>query len=637
MRKRFILILCLLAVSAFVIRMAVCVELLSSNNGMNWVRFPDPATDMNTYKQLSDMIARGEYKGELYYQPFYYAAFLPVIKVLFGNSVWTVLIWQSLLGALTVYLTGLCAAKVWGKNSGVVSAALLTFCGTLVLYTPFYLIVTLQAFWMILIFYTAELAIRHRDWKRWGLVGVICGCSILTRGNIWLLVPGLALAAVFNQFARKDDRRHLTPAKIAVKLIPMLVFLIATILPQLPFAAYNTKVLGKPSPPSTAAQNVLALGNTPEAPPGGREAGYGPGAMEYPPTYQLWTSDKNVPVQQKIWEWFKDEPAAFLELTWRKLLLFWDYREAPNNIDFEYHGEQSRTFEIFCQVQSWLLISLGLAGMLCLYRQNHKKLQLQVLSFMILAYWISISAFYILSRFRAPVMPLLAVYSGCFVCYFWQQRKKNFEQAYYFCFPAMFVFFCLTFFAYDFYRYHMEADVLRFVRPHGTKISINNHEDMVLDNGPMTFGGWNYVCFRPNVPVRKKFKGVDGKGYKSVTLSVRMIWETPGEATFLVNGRRFKVSEGKGGLMDQKFAIPFPENEFISIKLESANTRVFYYIDIQRNYGRTFIGDFQPPGELVCRAVFSRTPLKEVEAEQRRGNPDEVKDTGGHDARLATR
>jgi hypothetical protein len=73
------------------------------------------------------------------------------------------------------------------------------------------------------------------------------------------------------------------------------------------------------------------LGNTPESPPGGRNPGYA-GPMEYPPTYGMWMNKSNrqkITVPQRIINWFIEQPAAYLELSFRKLLLFWDYREIP--------------------------------------------------------------------------------------------------------------------------------------------------------------------------------------------------------------------------------------------------------------------------------------------------------------------
>ncbi len=620
MRKKFILVLCLLAVTAFIARMAVSIELHNYNGGMNSVTAPSPSTDMRTYMSLSELVAQGEYSKPFKYQPFYYAVFLAMLKILFGNSVWIVIVAQSILGAATVYISGLSAAKIWGKNSGVITAGLLAFCSVLIIYTPFHLIVTLQTFWIALLFYACILAIRHRNWKRWTIVGIIYACAILTRGNVWLFFPGLVACSVFCQFSRKSDREKLSVGKILLKLVPMTALIIFTILPQIPFAAYNTQKVGKLTPPSTDAQVVLALGNTPESPPGGRERGMGPGAMEYPKTYSDWTNKDNmkeISIQERIWNWFLNEPAAFIELTFRKLLLFWDHNEIPNNISYYMHGELSKTFLVFGLVESWLLISLGLAGMVCLYRQNHKKLELQLLFYLIIAYWFSVAAFYILSRFRAPILPLLAIYSSFFLCHFWDIRKKSFERAYYFYFPVMFVFFCISFFGYNFYRFHMEADMTNFVRPYGTVIH-QKDMDMILDNGPQTFGGWNYVCFQPGTKVTKTFGNIEDKNYRSVEFEVYMLWESPGEATFRINGYKRELTNSKGGPVMEKFILPFPENGKFAIQLLRATTRVFYFVDVQRNYQRTKIGDFIPPGELVCRIYCSRKTFKEFKAIQRK-------------------
>jgi hypothetical protein len=40
--------------------------------------------------------------------------------------------------------------------------------------------------------------------------------------------------------------------------------------------------------------------------------------------------------------WAKSEPLAFLELSFRKALLYWDAKEIPNNIAVEYNGAKAR-------------------------------------------------------------------------------------------------------------------------------------------------------------------------------------------------------------------------------------------------------------------------------------------------------
>ncbi len=98
MKKKFIIIISALALAALFIRLGASSELAAFNNGLNSVTVPSPATDMCTYRNLATQIANNNYKGVFYYQPFYYAVFLPVLQIVFGSSIWAVIIAQCLLG-----------------------------------------------------------------------------------------------------------------------------------------------------------------------------------------------------------------------------------------------------------------------------------------------------------------------------------------------------------------------------------------------------------------------------------------------------------------------------------------------------------------------------------------------------------
>jgi len=82
------------------IRLQVCNELAAVDTQ---VANPNYQTDMYTYKMISEKIFNGDYNQVFYYQPFYYAVFLPAIKFCFGNGVNAVIFIQCLLSALTVF------------------------------------------------------------------------------------------------------------------------------------------------------------------------------------------------------------------------------------------------------------------------------------------------------------------------------------------------------------------------------------------------------------------------------------------------------------------------------------------------------------------------------------------------------
>ncbi len=611
-RKRFKLALWLIVGAALLLRLGVSFDLASANEGVNSVVSPSQQTDMATYMRLSNSVARGEYRGLFYYQPFYYAVFLPIIKLVFGNSIKAVFVIQSLLGAATVLLGGLCAAQLGGRLAGIITAVLLAFSSVLVLYTPFHLIAVLQSFWLILLLYLVLLALRRRRWFYWGVVGVITGCSILTRGNGWFFVPGLLVLIVYSQL--RLDRERSRGVKIRHSLLVTGAFLFFLFLPQLPFIYHNTSVSGTFTGPSTAAGAVLALGNTPEAPPGGRNPDSYAGPMEYPVSYQVWMQGaQQRPIAYRIFDWFKKEPGAFIELSFRKLLLFWDYREIPNNISFMGEGTQSWMLLYLAIIPTGLILALGIAGMLSQIPGLFKKKRMLFLIYLIVAYWAATAAFYILCRFRVPVLPYLAIVAGCFIPYCLKRYRIDSQKAYYicgFCLCAG-VYICFT--AYEDYRKYFESKVTRVVRPDGVYVPFGDGKLMQLDNGPVTLGGWSPVEFIPGTVIQKKFAAIPGRhATDTVKFELTIGFDKPGRILLEIDGRQEVFSTPKPGLVSASFDIPYPVNNQVTIRMMAADGVTYYFLDKQRNYDRTIVNGKLVPGELVSRIYYIPQEKQEV-------------------------
>ena len=199
MRKHLI-ILGIITIIAFLIRLQVCHELAAVDPQ---VANPSSVTDMHTYKALASKIMKGEFNQVFYYQPFYYTIFLPTVKFCFGNGINAVIFVQCLLSAFTVFLAALSATYIKNRAAGIITAILLTFSTIMILFTPYYLIATLQAFWVTLILFLSLITIRKvannanctpSSFYRWTiLLGLTVGFAILTRGNIWIFVPGIVV------------------------------------------------------------------------------------------------------------------------------------------------------------------------------------------------------------------------------------------------------------------------------------------------------------------------------------------------------------------------------------------------------------------------------------------------------------
>ncbi len=592
--RGFLLMLVAMAGLALLLRLGVWAELGAVNGGRNSVYTPSVFTDLATYMKLGREIAAGEYSGPFYYQPFYYAVFLPVCYWLSAGSIGFVIFVQSLLGAGTSWFAGLAAARLFGRTAGIVAAGFVAISTPLLLYAPFHQNETLQAFNLTLLFYLSLRACERWSLRRWCAVGVVAGIAILTRGNIVLFLPGLMIA-----LAWAGRRRGIRWPRLAAGCALLLA---TAYLVQLPFIIHNTRETGKLTGPSTAADAVLALGNSPEAPAGGRNPGLPAGPMEYPEAYSrmMARAEEGTSVPAQMFEMMCREPGAFFELQFRKLLLFWDSREIPNNVSLYGEGESSRILRWLLPGRSLVLLPLGLSGLLFAigraYRRREVKLWL--LLYFVAVYWGATALFYILSRFRAPILPLIAVAAGGFAAWFlrrWRLAPEKRRQLLLYGGGTLVAMFWISSSSYDFYRTHLEASLARCFRPDGVVVSFGG-TPYRLDHGPMTFGGWEMIEITPGRKLAKRFAGVTAPGEVEWTV----LTGRPGRIRYRVNGVPRTYLAEKPGFSKLRFPVTSREGEF-TIEIVGFTGEHWLFYDTQRNYGRSQLDGKPLDGEWIMR------------------------------------
>ncbi|MBT7303055.1 MAG: hypothetical protein HN849_26220 [Victivallales bacterium] len=590
--RRFLRILGVIAGVALLLRLFVCGELA----GTPGVASPVTASDMATYKQTAMEILKGNWPAFFYYQPFYYAVYLPVIYLLTMKSVWGVLLVQSLLGAATVWLTGMTTARVFGRRAGLVAAGLLAFARFPIFYTPFLLMATLQAFWMALLLYLAVAAWRRPVWWRWLALALVASVATLTRGNVLLLIPGLLALLGW-----RHRRRPLLAVGLAVGFVALVY------LPQLPFAVRNYRHYGRWTGPSSAMDAVLALGNTPEAPPGG---------LHYPASYHEWMrladrpGAERVPVLAQMRGWALAEPLQFLELKWRTFLLFWNRIEVPNNVSIEYHGAKSMLLKVPFLIGFGVIGALALFGMLLSWRwRSPPRLYLY---FAVLAYCAGTVLFYILARFRLPVVPLLCVFAGNGAMVGIERfrraagekgRQQRLVLLLGLVLAAFFV--CAGF---QLYQLRFETGVIRWLRPDGVQVELPDRV-VCYDHGPL-FPGVGGASLRDIPPegtlLGKAFVLPSGLAVRQGTLRIPLVRSGPEtEIPFML-----KDCEQRGAPTWDRDWRGF---EWLNIPvtlgtIEDGVVRITVGLDVKtgggavvfdqyRDHGRTLIGT--PQGETV--------------------------------------
>ena len=588
--RRFYRDLALITALGWLLRVLAAWEMAAFNGGLNSVFRPSKLSDLATYLRLSEAIASGQFSEVFYYQPFYYAVFLPLIRLVCGASIPVIpaiVAVQSLCGAAAVWFAGLCGALAWNRRAGLFAAIFAAISVPLLLYTPFAQNETLQSLLLTLTAYLLLKTLRRGRLRDAVAAGAVLGMAVLTRGNAILFLP--FVLAILLVRRRRDLRR----AALAAGLLTMTVLAVES-----PFILWNSHKLGRLSGPSTAADAVLALGNTPEAPPGGRDPELPAGPMEYPETYEDFMArspEESVPRQMLAW--FAREPGAFLELQFRKLLLFWNSREIPNNVSLVDQRQASAVLRWDLPGESAVLITLAIAGLLWSLRRMVKgHTALLMLGVLAAVYWGGTALFYNLSRFRAPILPILFVFAGV-----WCDRAirvarregfRAFERR---AVPPLLagVFLCVP--AYDLYRNHAEAAIQRLVRPNGVDYEKIDGTRLRFDHGPLTFGGWEPVELRPGLRLEKTFAGPPAAGEWSLTVVSDA--PIPVELVGTANNVPFRALCLPGlGTVTQ----PMAATSHLTIRIDRAAPGLSVLIDRQRRFGRTRI-DGATTGELVIR------------------------------------
>ncbi len=600
---RFLKYLFFITLAALGVRLYVAFDLMHVSRA---VLHPAPSTDPATYIQLSRELVRGEFSGPFYYQPFYYAGFLAPIVWIFGESLVAPIIVQAILGALTVFLTGLIGKKVLSERAGLIAAILTAISGVLIFYTPYMKIATLQTFNVVFFSYLLILAVQEACFKKsclfYFLAALVMGISCATRGNIYLMLFGiLPLIVLKGRSERKNWQSW-----VYVGIIFGGIFLA-----QSPFIIYNSIKLGRLTGASTASAAVLALGNTPESPPGGRDYFMGNGPMEYPESYEIFMArdaERSVPLQ--ILDYFLDKPLEYIELSFRKVLLFWSWGEIPNNVSF-YEGMGQNVFLKYNVLgQPFIIIILGMTGIFLSLKKMFKEKDwaMQMLFLCVIFYQLSIAFFYNLGRFRAPILPDMAVWGGIAVAYLIDGIKSKDKRFFKWFGFSLFCGIFLVCFAYSTYRQHYEAIIMTFVRPDGTQINtLNEGEKCIFDYGPMSFGDWKLFTLEKHKKVVKEFKVADLS--QEGNLKFMLYGENPtGSALIKINGKthRFELDKSDNGfyIVPVKLQEGKVTLELLGLGGSSRNKTVSLGLDNQRAYSRSQYDNETVPFEWIMRFYY---------------------------------
>ena len=584
---RFFFRLGLLVLAGILVRLIVSSQLIESDS---FVFAPNPETDQATYLRLSAQIAeRGVFPEFFYYQPFYYSVFLPAARLIFRSPNWAPALAQTICAGLIIWFAGLITAILRGRTAGLFAGAFAAFASLLILYVPYALLEIQQCLWITLFLYLILRAVQRKKAILWGTAGLILSFSVLSRGNSLCFLPTTALA-FFLAFRTTGFRKA---------LLPLVLFSLCLILPQLPFSIRNSMATGEFSGPSTAGPAVLALGNSPEAPAKG---------LDYPETFDFWINgQKERSVPQRIFDWAKKEPAVFLELQIRKFFCFWDSEDVPNNISVEINGAKSSFFHSVPFLPSGILFLLYLTAFFLLARRLTVKRRLLLLYLSVFCYAGATAVFYILARFRVPAYGLLCSGAGFLPPIIVSAIRKRDGRRILHTAVALISAGIVVFLLCPVYAGYYEPAIMRRIRPGGAQMERGNGILDIRDNSSIVAGSPWGIPLKSGLTIKKVFSLPADVAAVPENLLLGFMSEKPERFSLSIDGAPPVPVFIRP--REIKYSFPLPPQPPVSREktvvlvfsgIRSGCTAVLL-ADPCRCYDRTFVDGKTLEGELVSR------------------------------------
>ncbi len=346
---------------------------------------------------------------EIFYQDPLYPYFLAVFYKLFGRDFFWVYLAQGLMGAASAAFLVPLGTRLFSRFTGIVAGLLYGLYGPAIFFDGLLLKVTLSAFLLTMALYL----LLRRDFKavRAGhfFAGFCLGLACLTRANFLLLLPVVVLVLL------AGSRVHL------LQRAAMALLFAAGVLAALgPVVARNYVVGGELVLTTAQAGQNFYIGHNPDA--NGtyiRLPFVRPDPLyeqeDFRQEAEKRTGRTLTPAEASRY-WLQESiahiranPLADLKLTGKKVLLFFNDYEIPDNHNYYFHERYSGILQSL-PLGFGLLAPLFLLGFLAMPFTGRRGPL--VLFGVQGAYIVSVVMFFVFSRYRMVALPLFCLSAG---------------------------------------------------------------------------------------------------------------------------------------------------------------------------------------------------------------------------------
>lgn len=371
-----------------------------------------PIIDEAGYVQWAEEIASGNFLGDrAFYQDPLYPYLLAALFALFGKSLLAVRLLQTAMAFGSVYLVYWTGQRLGGGRQGLSAALALSLYGGMYFFALLILKASLSLFLSALVCAAGVWASERPELsRRWLLTGVALGLLTLLRGNLLLVLPVLLIWSFFASIEKRSWSGLARPLLLACGAALVLF----------PVSFRNYAVSGEFVLTTTQGGSNFYIGNNPEA--DGRYVILG--FIRANPAHQA--EDFRQAAERRtgramssedasrFWlreglEWIRENPEDAARLWLRKLRLALHQYEVPDNQSY-YLIRKEFVSALWAPIIGFGVLSgPALVGLVIMWRRERRSRFVAVFT---LAYLFSLLPFFIVSRYRLPLAPGLALFFG---------------------------------------------------------------------------------------------------------------------------------------------------------------------------------------------------------------------------------
>jgi Flp pilus assembly protein TadD len=359
--------------------------------------------DGHEYDAWAQSIAAGRWlRQDVFYHAPLYPCLLALV-FLVGGHVFAMRLVQVVWGAASCVLLALAGERFFDRRTGLAAGCVLAVCPAAIFFDGLIQKSSLDVFLVTALLWTMGIVFRRPRWPAAALAGAAAALLSINRENARVVIPIVAAWLLLRRWPRGAA-----------------VFLTAVVAVLLPVVVHNYATGGELFVSTSQAGPNFYIGNHAGASGLYESLLPGRGNQKHEPedARQLAESAAGRPLSpgaiSRYWmdralADIRQDPAGWLRLLGRKLLLSINAAEVPDTESIAAYAEESSVLKVFAWIDFGVLLPLAAFG---IWLERKRWRELWPLLAAGAALLLSMAAFFVFARYRHPATPIVALFAA---------------------------------------------------------------------------------------------------------------------------------------------------------------------------------------------------------------------------------